>query len=335
MSSDCLDKLEQVFTLLELSLLSLSLFSKSMNFKILRDMIPRDCWPIGPGEGHWYGGGERLVRFSSSDFQLNFAKDRSKSHFHPLSSSRIAVVVEWVALYPSPAAPNFVVLFLACYHTLSNWILLAPLRIVCQTLSLRTKERNNCFQYIMPRQDLRSTYFSPHVVFVSRFFFIVILGRLEIWFVTLWLIPKYPKQKRNVSETVQLNSHPLQNTTWPLGDTATVRLTPFVTGDEAKTEWGNVIRKVCFQFTLFLAHVASVSNPNSFWTDHFHIIIVVDVWFDKNETQINHFQLWINSKGLTIAVDDDSPLSVSINDPEVTHLVHFKTSPIELPFVRS
>ena len=94
MSSDCLDKLEQVFTLLELSLLSLSLFSKSMNFKILRDMIPRDCWPIGPGEGHWYGGGERLVRFSSSDFLLNFAKDRSKSHFHTLSSSRIAVVVE-------------------------------------------------------------------------------------------------------------------------------------------------------------------------------------------------------------------------------------------------
>ena len=99
----------------------------------------------------------------------------------------------------------------------------------------------------MPRQDLRSTYFSPHVVFVSRFFFIVILGRLEIWFVTLWLILKYPKQKRNVSETVQLNTHPLQNTTWPLGDTATVRLTPFVTGDEAKTEWGNVIRKVCFE----------------------------------------------------------------------------------------
>ena len=67
------------------------------------------------------------------------------------------------------------------------------------------------------------------------------------------------------------------------------------------------------------------------------IIIVVDVWteFDKNETQINHFQLWINSKGLTIAVDDDSPLSVSINDPEVTHLAHFKTSPIELPLVQS
>ena len=27
--------------------------------------------------------------------------------------------------------------------------------------------------------------------------------------------------------------------------------------------------------------------------------------------------MWINSRGLTIAVDDDSPLSVSINDPEV------------------
>ena len=94
-SSDCLDKLEQVFILLKSSLcFQFHFFSKSTNFKILRDMIPRDCWPIGPGEGHWYGGGERLVRFSSSDFQLNFAKDRSKSHFHPLSSSRIAVVVE-------------------------------------------------------------------------------------------------------------------------------------------------------------------------------------------------------------------------------------------------
>ena len=59
------------------------------------------------------------------------------------------------------------------------------------------------------------------------------------------------------------------------------------------------------------------------------IIFVVGVWteFDKNETQINHFQLWINSKGLTIAVDDDSPLSVSINDPEVTHLVQPTTCP--------
>ena len=27
--------------------------------------------------------------------------------------------------------------------------------------------------------------------------------------------------------------------------------------------------------------------------------------------------MWINSRGLTIAVDDDSPLSVSINDPQV------------------
>ena len=29
--------------------------------------------------------------------------------------------------------------------------------------------------------------------------------------------------------------------------------------------------------------------------------------------------MWINSRGLTIAVDDDSPLSVSINDPQVDH----------------
>ena len=43
-----------------------------------------------------------------------------------------------------------------------------------------------------------------------------------------------------------LNLWTIQNTTWPLGDTATVRLTPFVTGDEEKTEWGNVIRKVGF-----------------------------------------------------------------------------------------
>ena len=29
----------------------------------LREMTPRDCWPIGPGEGHWYGGGERLASY--------------------------------------------------------------------------------------------------------------------------------------------------------------------------------------------------------------------------------------------------------------------------------
>ena len=29
--------------------------------------------------------------------------------------------------------------------------------------------------------------------------------------------------------------------------------------------------------------------------------------------------MWINSRGLTIAVDDDSPLSVSINDPQVNN----------------
>ena len=46
---------------------------------------------------------------------------------------------------------------------------------------------------------------------------------------------------------MQLELRTIQNTTWPLGDTATVRLTPFVTGDEEKTEWGNVIRKVSFQ----------------------------------------------------------------------------------------
>ena len=179
-----------------------------MNFKILRDMIPRDCWPIGPGEGHWYGGGERLVRFSSSQFCLISIKISLPYAFQLQNSSSSRV-----SCFITPAAPNFVVLY---YHTLSNWILLAPLSIVSQTLSSRTKKRNNCFQYIVPRQDLRSAslFFSPHVVFVSRFFFIVILGR----FVTSWLILKYPKQKRNVCETGQLSSHPLQNTTWPLGD---------------------------------------------------------------------------------------------------------------------
>ena len=34
-------------------------------------MTPRDCWPIGPGQGHWYGGGERLVSFF---FLLNLPK---------------------------------------------------------------------------------------------------------------------------------------------------------------------------------------------------------------------------------------------------------------------
>ena len=33
--------------------------------------------------------------------------------------------------------------------------------------------------------------------------------------------------------------------------------------------------------------------------------------------------MWINSRGLTIAVDDDSPLSVSINDPQVADNDHF------------
>ena len=32
-------------------------------------------------------------------------------------------------------------------------------------------------------------------------------------------------------------------------------------------------------------------------------------------------QLWINSRGLTISVDDDSPLSVSINDPKVVKII--------------
>ena len=52
----------------------------------------------------------------------------------------------------------------------------------------------------------------------------------------------------------------VQNTTWPLGDTATVRLTPFVTGDEEKTEWGNVIRKVAFHSGLFSANIARNHN---------------------------------------------------------------------------
>ena len=59
----------------------------------------------------------------------------------------------------------------------------------------------------------------------------------------------------------------VQNTTWPLGDTATVRLTPFVTGDEEKTEWGNVIRKVAFSLrTVFSKHCKKSQNcPMSFY----------------------------------------------------------------------
>ena len=76
--------------------------------------------------------------------------------------------------------------------------------------------------------------------------------------------------------------YPVQNTTWPLGASATVRLTPFVTGDEAKTEWGNVIRK--FWLNSRCSYYGFPNHP---------------------------------SRGLAITVDDDSPLSVSINDPEL------------------
>ena len=51
------------------------------------------------------------------------------------------------------------------------------------------------------------------------------------------------------------------------------------------------------------------------------------MWIDAKGVTIQNLkfsikiisQMWINSRGLTIAVDDDSPLSVSINDPQVDH----------------
>merc|ERR1712142_1276234 len=53
---------------------------------------------------------------------------------------------------------------------------------------------------------------------------------------------------------------------WPL-DNGQIQLSPFVTGDEDQTEWGNVIRK-----------------------------------------------FFINSQGISITIEDDTPLSVSLND---------------------
>merc|ERR1712142_10660 len=53
---------------------------------------------------------------------------------------------------------------------------------------------------------------------------------------------------------------------WPL-DNGRIKLSPFVTGDEDQTEWGNVIRK-----------------------------------------------FFINSQGISITIEDDTPLSVSLND---------------------
>ena len=55
---------------------------------------------------------------------------------------------------------------------------------------------------------------------------------------------------------------------WPL-DNGKIKLSPFVTGDEDQTEWGNVIRK-----------------------------------------------FFINSQGISITIEDDTPLSVSLNDED-------------------
>lgn len=59
---------------------------------------------------------------------------------------------------------------------------------------------------------------------------------------------------------------------WPL-DKGHIRMTPFVTGDEDRTEWGNVIKKY-----------------------------------------------FINSRGVSISIEDATPLSVSINDGDLPGL---------------
>ena len=70
---------------------------------------------------------------------------------------------------------------------------------------------------------------------------------------------------------------------WPLGHN-TLNMTPFVTGDEQKTVWGNVIRK-----------------------------------------------FFINSKGISINVENDIPLSVSLNDKDGPALC-FQASYNQFPY---
>lgn len=39
---------------------------------LTKDITLRDCWPLGPGHGHWYGGGERLTANESSSSASSF-----------------------------------------------------------------------------------------------------------------------------------------------------------------------------------------------------------------------------------------------------------------------
>ena len=62
---------------------------------------------------------------------------------------------------------------------------------------------------------------------------------------------------------------------------------------------------------LFQADIASIHNVFSCIVDKLCNLFIHNVFL----------QLWINSRGLTISVDDDSPLSVSINDPKVVKII--------------
>ena len=66
-----------------------------------------------------------------------------------------------------------------------------------------------------------------------------------------------------------------------------------------------------FASWMFQANIASIHNVFSCIVDKLCNLFIHNVLL----------QLWINSRGLTISVDDDSPLSVSINDPKVVKII--------------